>query len=90
MAFTEQVLQKVKAEQRKIILVCGWWYNELRVRSWNCEQNKNVFLVFYIDRVAMEKYIAAGYEIFFLPEQDMYNNQYSQMHYTGLVSKPYM
>src|ERR1051326_5387172 len=45
-AFTEEVFQKIKTEQRKIILICGWWYNELRVRNWNSEENKNVKLFF--------------------------------------------
>ncbi|MBI3502255.1 MAG: DUF2029 domain-containing protein [Bacteroidetes bacterium] len=89
-SFTEEVLQKTKTEQNKIVLICGWWYNELRVRSRNCEENQNVKLVFYIDKPAMEKYISEGYKIYFLPEQDIYNDQFSQMNYTDSIAKPYM
>jgi hypothetical protein len=89
-AFTEEVFQKINIEQKKIVLICGWWYNELQVRNWNCEQNHRVELVFYIDKAAMEKYISEGYEIYYLPEQNLYNDQYSQMNYTDSVAKPYM
>ncbi|MBI4946173.1 MAG: hypothetical protein HY840_07205 [Bacteroidetes bacterium] len=89
-AFTEEVFRKVKAEQRKTFLICGWWYNELKVRNWHSEENKNVVLVFYADKYSIEKYISRDYEIKYLPEQNIYNDQYSQMSYTDSVAKPYM
>lgn len=89
-AFTEKVFQKTQLEQKKVVLICGWWYNELLVRNWNCIENQNIVFVFYIDRLAMEKYISRGYIICFLPEQNRYNDQYSKMNYTDSVAKPYM
>ena len=96
-AYTEYVFQKIKNEPKKIILICGWWYNELLVRSWNNTENlpagrhdMKVVPVFYIDRTTMEKYISEGYGIYYLPEQNLYNDQYSQMNYTDSVAKPYM
>lgn len=89
-AFTEEVFQKIKMEQKKTVLICGWWYNELRVREWDAEQNRNVALVFYIDEVTMTKFISQGYEIYYLPEQNLYNDQFSQISCTDSISKPYM
>lgn len=89
-AFTEEVFQKTRVEQKKVVLICGWWYNELLVRNWDGEKNQNIKLVFYIDKPAIEKYISEGYEIFYLPEQNLYNDQYSQMSYTDSVAKSYM
>ena len=89
-AFTEKVFQKTRIEQKKVVLICGWWYNELVVRNWNCEENQNVKLVFYIEKATMEKYTSDGFEIYYLPEQNIYNDQYSQMNYTGSVTKPYL
>ncbi|MFI5163825.1 MAG: ArnT family glycosyltransferase [Bacteroidia bacterium] len=88
--FTKKVLEKTKAQQAKTVLICGWWYNELRVEMWNYEKNKNIEFVFYIDKKTMEKYISEGYDIYYLPEQDLYNDQFSQMNYTDSVAKPYM
>ena len=87
--FTEKVLKKTVLEQKKIVLICGWWYNELLVRSWKLKQNQNVAFVFYIDKTTMDKYISEGYRIFYLPEQNSYNDQYSHMNYTDSVAQPY-
>jgi hypothetical protein len=89
-AFTEQVYQRTMRENRKIVLICGWWYNELLVRSWNSKQNKNILPVFYIDKPTMEKYNSDGYEIYYLPEQNLYNDQFSQMNCTDSFSKRYL
>ncbi|MBI4929468.1 MAG: hypothetical protein HY841_01810 [Bacteroidetes bacterium] len=88
--FTEKIFKKTRIEQKKIILICGWWYNELLVRNWDCEKNQNVILVFYINKATMEKYISDGYEIYFLPEQNLYNDQYFQMNGTVAAAKPYL
>lgn len=88
--FTEEVFQKTKIEKKKIALICGWWYNELQVRNWNSEPNSNVTPLFYMDKTEIEKYISAGYKIYYLPEQNFYNDQFSQMTYTDSVAKPYM
>lgn len=89
-AYTEKVYQQTMIQQTKIVLICGWWYNELLVRNWNCEINPNVILVFYIDKPSMEKYISDGRKIYYLPEQNLYNDQYSQMNYTDSAAKPYL
>jgi len=88
--YTDEVYHKTNGEQKKIILICGWWYNELQVRMWNCEKNNNIKFVFYINRQEIEKYISDGYEIYYLPEQNIYNDQYSHMTYTDSVAKLYM
>jgi hypothetical protein len=90
MVFAEKVLQKTKAEQEKIVLICGWWYTELLTEMWKHAENKNVEWVFYVDESTMQKYLSEGYKIYYLPEQDLYNDQYSQMNYTDSVAKPYM
>lgn len=89
-AYTEKIFQRVQQEPDKTILICGWWYNELLVRNWNSPENKNVIPVFYIDRATMEKYMSEGYRICYLPEQNTYNDQFSQMNFTDSVAKPYL
>ena len=88
--FTEEIFQKTRIEENKIVLICGWWYNELLLRNWNCEENQNVKLIFYTDKSSIEKYISDGYEIYYLPEQNIYNDQFSQMNFTDSIAKPYM
>jgi hypothetical protein len=88
-SYTEQVFNKAQTEQKKIVLICGWWYNELLVRGWNDIQNPNIVPVFYIDKASIEKYISEGYSIYYLPEQNLYNDQFSQIIYTDSVAKLY-
>jgi hypothetical protein len=89
-AFTERVYRQTMNEERKIVLICGWWHNELLVRGWNSEPNRNVVSVFYIDRITMEKYQSEGYEIYYLPEQNIYNDQFFKMNFTDLIAKRYI
>ena len=89
MAYTETVFEKTSKEQRKIILICGWWYNELQVRNWSRDENKNVKLVFYIDKETMKKYAEDGYALYYLPEQNFYNDRFSKTDATDSLSKPY-
>ena len=89
-AYTEQIFKKLQTEQNKIVLISGWWYNELLVSGWDNPIKNNVIPVFYIDRHTMEKYLSEGYLIYYLPEQNLYNDQFSQMNFTDTVAKPYM
>ena len=89
-AYTEEVFQKISHEQQKTVLICGWWFNELQVRNWEGKENANVKKVFYIDQAVIEKYISEGYGIYYLPEQNLYNDQFSGMNYTDSTAKPYM
>ena len=52
--------------------------------------NPNVILVFYVDKSAIEKYVSEGRKLFYLPEQNLYNDQYSQMTFTDSAAEPYM
>jgi hypothetical protein len=87
--FTKTVLKKTETERSKIVLICGWWYNQLRVEQWSREKNPNVEFVFYIDKETMKRYISEGYEIYYLPKQNIYNDLYSKMNFTDSVAKPY-
>lgn len=88
--YTEEVYQKISLQKEKIVLICGWWYNQLLVRNWNETVNENVELVFYISKEEMEGYISKGYAIYYLPEQNLYNDLNSGMNYTDSVAKPFM
>jgi len=72
--FTEKVFQKTQLENKKTILICGWWYNELLVRNWNAKQNPNVIPVFYINKPTLNDYLKQEFDIYYLPEQNLYND----------------
>ncbi len=89
MNYTETVIQTTDNVKQKTIIIAGWWYNEIMVES--IEKNRNNFVIFesYIDSVKMSNYMADGYQITYLPEQDKYNDLMFQMNITNNISKEF-
>lgn len=88
--YAEEVYQKLCVQKEKMVLICGWWYNQLLVRNWDAVKNNNVELVFYISKEEIKKYLSEGYKIYYLPEQNLYNDLYSQMKFTDSAAKPFL
>ena len=53
------------------------------------EQKKMVVFEPYIDDKRINQYLADDYKIFYLPEQNIYNDQMFKMAVTDSVSKPF-
>lgn len=89
MAYTEKVINTTDGIKQKTIVIAGWWYNEIMVES--IEKNRNNFVIFesYIDSVKINNYLASGYQITYLPEQDKYNDLMYQMNITSNVAKEF-
>ncbi|MES2590415.1 MAG: hypothetical protein V4608_00935 [Bacteroidota bacterium] len=87
--FTEDVLEKTDSIPSKTVIIAGWWYNELMVEM--ITKNRNNFVIFesYIDSSKIDKYLAEGYEITYLPEQNIYNDLMYKMDKTNSVSKAF-
>lgn len=75
MKFTSDLIAKTNTIKTETIIIAGWWYNEGMVEM--IGNNKNNFVTFesYIDANKINNYIAEGYEIVYLPEQKLYNEQ---------------
>lgn len=75
MKFTADLIEKTNTIKTKTVIIAGWWYNEVMVEM--IVKNKNNFVTFesYIDANKINKYLAEGFEIVYLPEQKLYNEQ---------------
>jgi hypothetical protein len=73
MKFTADLIGKTNTIKTKTVIIAGWWYNEVMVEM--IAKNKNNFVTFesYIDTNKINKYVAEGFEIVYLPEQKLYN-----------------
>ncbi|MCE9539651.1 MAG: hypothetical protein K8R85_10585, partial [Bacteroidetes bacterium] len=73
--FTSDLIEKTNTIRSKTVIIAGWWYNEVMVEM--IAKNKNNFVTFesYIDANKINKYVAEGFEIVYLPEQKLYNEQ---------------
>lgn len=73
MKFTEEVIEKSNTIKSKTVIIAGWWYNELMVEMIPRSQNNFVTFETYIAPAKINKYLAEGYQIVYLPEQKIYN-----------------
>ena len=89
MNYVDHVIEYCAKNKENRIVISGWWYNEIEVtlHRKNLPGMENNF-VFYIDKEQMDRYRADGYELYYLPEQERYNDEYSKMDYTAQVAKP--
>lgn len=71
--YTTELLEKTNSIKSKTVIIAGWWYNELMVEMISKDKNNLVTFEPYIDSDKINKYIADGYEIVYLPEQKIYN-----------------
>lgn len=89
MKYTQEVILKTDTIQSKTVIIAGWWYNEIMVEM--IERNKNGWVIFepYIDQNKIPKYLSEGYQLFYLPEQNIYNDLMFKMEITDKVAKPF-
>lgn len=88
MKYTDEVIDMTSHINTKTVVISGWWYNEIMVTIISSNNTKNSFVRFesYIDSEKMKKYIADGYVIKYLPEQNIYNDQMFKMDFTDKVA----
>jgi hypothetical protein len=87
--YTNDVLEKVKTINKKTVIIAGWWYNQIMVEMINKVANKNVIYEGYINSEKINKYISDGYTIYYLPEQNKYNDEMFNMKCTKDFTKPF-
>ncbi|MCW3084405.1 MAG: hypothetical protein JWP12_1771 [Bacteroidetes bacterium] len=87
--YTTEVINAVSQITTKKVIIAGWWYNEIMVTMIPLKKNENVLYEAYIDEDKMKAYTASGYEILYLPEQDIYNDQMFKMKVTDPLAAPF-
>lgn len=87
--YTRQVIEKTDTITAKTLIIAGWWYNEIMVTNISHKENKSVTFEPYITENKMKEYIASGYKLFYLPEQNIYNDEMYKISITNSLSKPF-
>ncbi|HET6225412.1 MAG TPA: hypothetical protein VFF27_03970 [Bacteroidia bacterium] len=88
--FTEQVIEKVNAMPARAVVIAGWWFNEILVTSIDRPANRLVIYESYIDEAKLKDYQEKKYEIFYLPEQNVYNDLMFKINVTDQFAKPFI
>jgi hypothetical protein len=87
--YTDEVINKTSSLDKRTVVISGWWYNEIIVTMIGSQANPLVVFEPYIPENKMKEYLENGYEITYLPEQDLYNNLMYKMEQTGLLARPF-
>jgi len=87
MAYAETIAKKLHDETAPTLIVAGWWQNELFYFS-KTYPNKNVEYVYYVDESVLKSAKEAGKKIYFLPEQEFYNDLRFRSEFTEKYAVP--
>jgi hypothetical protein len=88
--YTSSVLDKADKIFYPTIIICGWWYNQILIQQMDRPTSGMVKFAFYLNPLMMENYVLRGYQIYFLSEQDVYNDLFYGFNRTNYLSYPFL
>jgi hypothetical protein len=88
MAFADLVVSRIKSLNHKTAIISGFWANDILVKM--PVLPTSVKLIYYADEPELNQYIAAGYDIYYLPEQDFYNDECYGKTFTNALAKSFV
>ena len=72
MEYSDNVAGQLKKITKKTVIISGFWMNDILVKA--DALPSNVLLVYYTDENYLRSKQQEGFEIYYLPEQDYYND----------------
>ncbi len=88
MKYAETVAGKLEHVNQKTIIIAGWWQNELNYYSLG-RKSPLVSYLYYADEKELRDSISTGNTIYYLPEQDFYNDLRFRDDFTNRIAKPF-
>lgn len=89
MKYVKEVLDSAGNVDVPTVVISGWWYNEIMVALFPDNTLRKVVFEPYINSEKINDYINEGYEIKYLPEQNVYNDQMFKMSITDMYSSEF-
>lgn len=86
--FASQIILLTDSLPGKTAIISGWWLGDILVQKKNFQKDKTLFL-YYIDKLKILQLVEQGYTIYYLPEQDFYNDQKAGEKFTARLAKPF-
>lgn len=87
MEYAQSVVEQLDSVKEKTVIIAGWWQNELNYFSLK-KKNPFVSYLYYVDEPVLRDSIAAGCRIYYLPEQDTWNDIRWKKTFTGSIAGP--
>ena len=94
MNYCNEVYRNLEKLESPSVVICGWWYNELLTANYMTNhkiyrKSPKAQLRFYLECSRMDSAKINGIEIYYLPEQNLYNDQMFDQHCTDSLAKPF-
>ncbi|MCU0434707.1 MAG: DUF2029 domain-containing protein [Bacteroidia bacterium] len=89
MAYCSRIMAATDTLQAPSLIICGWWYNELKTEHYTRPQSKNVSYRFYETCAVLDSARQTGARIYYLSEQNLYNDQMFGQQCTDSLAKPF-
>jgi hypothetical protein len=87
--FALDIAQRISDIQDSTIVIAGWWQNEVRYFLMG-KENALVKVVYYEDENFLRDHLNKGWNIFFLPEQDYWNDVRFSGNFTKEMARPFV
>jgi hypothetical protein len=88
--YTAQVLNKVQKINYPTVIICGWWFNQILIEQMELPTQGLVRFAFYLSPDLMEQYQLKGYQIYYLSEQEVYNDLFYGFSRTKAMANPFL
>lgn len=87
MEFADEVVAKIKTLRKKAFIIVGFWGNDILFRLPTLPSH--VEIVYYTDEEVLKGHKEQGAEIYYLPEQDRFNDECYGKFFTRQYAMPF-
>jgi len=86
--FARKIADQLSSVKNKTLVIAGWWQNEINYFLIG-RNNPYVKLIYYEDYHFLKSHLEEGYRIYFLPEQNYFNDLRFRGKFTDELSQPF-
>jgi hypothetical protein len=89
MNYCDEVIAIAEKLDSRYAVISGWWYNEIQTYYYHSKNKPNSHFRFYEECKFLDSTKANDAEIFYLPEQNLYNDQMFNQNCTDSLATPF-
>jgi hypothetical protein len=89
MNYCDDVIAAAEKMDYRFAVISGWWYNEIQTYYFQSRNHPNSHFRFYEECDFLDSLKKTNAEIFYLPEQNLYNDQMFNQHCTDSLAAPF-
>jgi hypothetical protein len=87
-AFAQKIISVTDTLHEKTVVIAGWWLGDIRIQP-GYRPNKNAVMLYYAGKPELMKLSEYGYKIYYLPDQDFYNDERYTEKFTAAYASPW-